>query len=693
MHPPPADAPRVPDGTYGQLANSMLGAVLAYVNDVAGEAGVEEVRREAGETRTVAEIQDANGWSSYAQGLALFKAAAKVLDDPDVGRKAGMEVLRQYAGSEVMGLLRSLGSPAEMLRVYPSISAKQSTVTRSEVIEVGDDHGIFSVVTTPPIKRDPIFCAYTAGAISQFPVLFGMEPAVVEEPECQTRGAPQCVFKVRWDPTSSFQTNAEREVQFLREQVDVLTVRFRSLEEVACDLSSARDVDEILEKITQRAGVAVRAPRHLLAVRLPGEPAFRVHSVGFSNSEADVTAADILVADPHADDSSRLMVDVASARTHFGRLAAFFPDGYKFLPQERDLLLAYAGHAAAALETTAALDESRERNATLSALLALGKALTQVRSRQEVAEHLVEAIPEVVGCDEVHVLLWDAGDAALNRVASGSSRPTEEVAQLPGALRGEGLVSRLLESSEPMVASSTSDAILQGVLALTGLSEAIFVSLTARGEFFGVVAVGSREAPLSAGAVLRDRLTGVAGLAATALDGAMLLDEVRHQALHDPTTDLANARLFEDRVSQAIAVARRNGARHGLLFVDLDRFKLVNDTRGHKVGDELLRAVAQRLVETVREEDTVARIGGDEFGVLLQTIDSIEDAESVARKIIVAIGAPFIVRGSSLSVGASVGIALLPTDSDTYEAVISRADSAMYEAKANGRGQFCVYQR
>ena len=113
------------------------------------------------------------------------------------------------------------------------------------------------------------------------------------------------------------------------------------------------------------------------------------------------------------------MVDIESTRGHFGRLAAFFPPNYHFLPQERSLLMAYAGHAAAALETAAALDESRDRNTTLTALLALGKALAEGATRTEVAHRLVEAVPAIAGHDEAHVLLWDPGDALSPRGVDG----------------------------------------------------------------------------------------------------------------------------------------------------------------------------------------------------------------------------------------------------------------------------------
>lgn len=667
----------------------MLGALLAHVRAAAGERAVEQVLSDAGEQRTASELQDPNGWSTYAEGLALFTAAARVLDDPDVGRKAGMEVVRRYAGSEVITLLRSLGSPAEILRVYPAIQAKQSTVTRAEVIDVGHDHGSVGVTTSPPIIRDRLFCDYTAGALSQLPVLFGMAPASVDEPECQTLDSDRCVFEVRWDPASAMAapSDVEHQLTFLRNQVALLTTRFESLEAVAKELSSAQEVDAVLATITRHAGVAVRAPRYLLAVRLPGEADLRVHHVGFAESEARAVAEEVLTS---CDDQvgSKLIVDVASARTRFGRLAAFYPHGYDFMPQERSLLLAYADHAAAALETVSALHESRERNATLSALLSLGRSLAEVATRQELAEQVASTTPDVVDCPVAHVLLWDPEDAILVRTASRGPSTMTSAGTLPHGLRGERLPSRMLEFAGPVSVSSSSDPVVRGVLELTGLDRALVVSLTTRNEFIGVLVVGPVTRPEGWTEVTRERLAGIASLASTALGGLTLLDEVRYQAFHDSTTNLPNTRLFEDRISQAITSGRRTGTRHGFLFIDLDRFKMINDSHGHKMGDDVIRAVATRLTDCVRDADTVARVGGDEFAVLISDLREEEDAATIARKIVDALERPFTVRGMTLAIGASVGITIFPVGMDTYDTILSRADSAMYEAKSRGRGQY-----
>ncbi len=599
--------------------------------------------------------------------------------------------MRRYAGTEVLALLRSMGSPAELIRVYPAISAKQSTVTISEVVEVGDTFGLIGVVT-PNYERDPLFCGYTLGALSQFPVLFGMEEASVAEVECQTRGDPRCLIRIEWDPKSAAKAGLEHEVEFLREQIHVLTDRHESLETVAKELASIRDVNSTLETITRHAGVAVRAQRYLLVAQLPGDTDRRIHHVGFTEDEAGVAANGLMFsADLHSD-HSRIVVDIESPRCHFGRLAAFYPEGYEFLPQERSLLMAYAGHAAAALETAAALAEAREQNATLNTLLGLGMALAEQSSRVQVAHQLATAVPEIVGCDEAHVLLWDEGDALLSHVASNLHRLTESAAPKAVAKRGEPGATRLLGLSKPRAVSAQSDPDLCPVLSMTGLAAGVIVPITARHRQLGALVVASNCHELELDDTTRERLSGVASLAATSLDAVALLDEVRHQAFHDPLTELANLRLFEDRVTQALSVSRRSGRQLAMLFVDLDRFKVINDVHGHKAGDELLRAVAVRLLAAVREEDTVARIGGDEFAVLAEGAKNPDDASAVAQRIVSMLNEPFAFGGLTLSVGASVGIAMFPeTDAEAFESVIARADSAMYQAKADGCGQIQVY--
>ena len=169
-------------------------------------------------------------------------------------------------------------------------------------------------------------------------------------------------------------------------------------------------------------------------------------------------------------------------------------------------------------------------------------------------------------------------------------------------------------------------------------------------------------------------------------------ERIQRVAHHDSLTGLPNRLLFNDRLQHAISLAKRDARQFALLFLDLDRFKAVNDVLGHAVGDELLQAAAARIRQQVRESDTVARIGGDEFTVILPSITRREEAQVVARKIIAAIGAPFHFgsQKQGVDIGASVGIAIYPTDAQDADALIKAADGAMYNAKQAGSScRFC----
>ncbi|HEY7923481.1 MAG TPA: EAL domain-containing protein [Vicinamibacteria bacterium] len=170
-----------------------------------------------------------------------------------------------------------------------------------------------------------------------------------------------------------------------------------------------------------------------------------------------------------------------------------------------------------------------------------------------------------------------------------------------------------------------------------------------------------------------------------------LQERLEALAHRDPLTGLPNRRLFEDRLEIALAQAHRYRQRVGLVFIDLDRFKQVNDGFGHPAGDELLRGVAERLGQCVREGDTVARLGGDEFTLLLPGIHYAEDLTAIARKLVEALREPHRIGGRELRVTASGGISLYPEDGEDGEALLRCADTAMYRAKERGRDNFQLF--
>lgn len=165
-------------------------------------------------------------------------------------------------------------------------------------------------------------------------------------------------------------------------------------------------------------------------------------------------------------------------------------------------------------------------------------------------------------------------------------------------------------------------------------------------------------------------------------------ERIRLLAYHDPLTGLPNRLLLTDRLAHALASAKRRQGHVAVLFIDLDRFKNVNDSLGHAVGDKLLWEIAHRLNTCVREEDTVSRLGGDEFVVVLESLQDHQDAVAIANKIHRAFEQPILVDGHILHASASIGIALYPNDGENGEALMQNADTAMYQAKSLGRNNY-----
>lgn len=167
-------------------------------------------------------------------------------------------------------------------------------------------------------------------------------------------------------------------------------------------------------------------------------------------------------------------------------------------------------------------------------------------------------------------------------------------------------------------------------------------------------------------------------------------EQITNLAYHDSLTTLPNRILFYDRLNQAIAKARRDRTSIATLYLDLDGFKLINDNLGHDAGDTLLHEAAKRIVSCVRDSDTVARMGGDEFTVILCNTKAPNATDQVANKIIDALSQPFTINGKSCSVSASIGVAIYPTHGKTAEQLIKIADAAMYLAKHNGKNCYRI---
>ncbi len=201
---------------------------------------------------------------------------------------------------------------------------------------------------------------------------------------------------------------------------------------------------------------------------------------------------------------------------------------------------------------------------------------------------------------------------------------------------------------------------------------------------------GSRRWGLFGAAKLEGQPDGIAFIV-DITERKLLEEKIRHMANHDSLTGLPNRRLFMELLQFGLAETHRNQKKAGLLFLDLDRFKEINDTQGHEVGDQLLRTVAARLKAAIRDSDALARIGGDEFTIFLGGFEQREDITGIARKILNEFREKCVVAECDLSITISIGISVYPDDTEDIDALFRYADSALYYAKETGRNTFAYY--
>jgi diguanylate cyclase (GGDEF)-like protein len=674
------------------FACTMPSVLLRRVRKEGGEQAVTELLERAGSKRTPEYLDDVSNWVSYDEAMALFDAAEELTGDPSIARRTGEETLAQHAGTPVATLLRSLGAPEVVLGKITLTAGKFSTVAEMEAVEVLPGRAVVRAREREGFSRHRHHCNWTAGLLGQTTVLFGLPAASVEESACILRGDDHCVYTVTWDKDlAALRADPAEHVTALEAQLATMSESLESVYATAGELIAGGDLDTVLARVTERAATAVRAPRYLLAVRVPGESTLRCHHNGFGGSEARVLAEGLLTTPADELPTSWLVADVNSHQRDYGRLVAM-ADDQQFFPEERQLWDLYARYAASALDGATALADAERRHNEARALLELARALAAAGTSDEVAVRLAEAVPAVVDCDRVGVFLWNEERQELAFSASWGEAAVShgDMSELVIRPSDTPVLADLTEDPEPapiFLAQDSGDRFVRRILQRFAALALIAVPIVAHDHLLGMltVAVHSRRERLDPRQDLLDRLSGVAAHAASALENGRLIDHVTHQARHDGLTGLANRAFFAERIESALGASRSSDAPLGLFFVDLDGFKAVNDERGHAVGDELLCQVASRLLDTVRSTDTVARLGGDEFAIVLPDVGSVAEIESAAERVATAFSRPFEVGGEELPVGASIGRAIWPEDAAEVEALMRHADAAMYRAKRSAR--------
>jgi len=327
-----------------------------------------------------------------------------------------------------------------------------------------------------------------------------------------------------------------------------------------------------------------------------------------------------------------------------------------------------------------------------NAVAELGRFALQSHDLRKLMTEAVTTSATTLDVDVAAVLELDGPAEMLTLVASVGLPP-----QVDGALRmsvaDSSVAGHVLRTGEPVIVGDlATETRFESSAALMklGVVSSLSVPIDGHDRLFGMLAVHARE-PHEFSKDEVAFLTGVATLITVAVERDREEQATRHAALHDPLTHLPNRTLALDRLAHALARRRREGIDVAVLALDLDRFKMINDSFGHAAGDEVLLALAPRLTAAVRPTDTIARLGGDEFVVICPAIDAAREATEVAERLAAAINRPLVLDSGEHSFTVSTGITLAATQRDTPGSLLRDADAAMYRAKERGRGRYELF--
>ncbi|HUG86988.1 MAG TPA: EAL domain-containing protein, partial [Euzebya sp.] len=332
----------------------------------------------------------------------------------------------------------------------------------------------------------------------------------------------------------------------------------------------------------------------------------------------------------------------------------------------------------------------QERQRLMEQLSEIQRAIARRTPLQQILDTITAGAQELLGDEVVALRLRDTDEEEMLLLMSSRGLPPEVARwmwRLPAS--DSGVAGRAMRSDDLVIIERYAES-PEGMAHLEGehVQAAMAVPVHDSGAVVGALVIASHQQDRVYSARDQQVLRAFAEHVSLAVTDAETV-KAMHQAFHDPLTGLASRKLFIDRLEHGVTVAQREGGRLAVLFMDLDRFKVVNDSLGHAAGDDLLVGVAQRLRACLRASDTIARFGGDEFAIIIH-----EPADGfpavVAERIIEAVRAPFRLHGREVSVGCSIGIAMGNDQKDAKE-LLRRADMAMYEAKRGGKGQYALF--
>jgi diguanylate cyclase (GGDEF)-like protein len=370
-------------------------------------------------------------------------------------------------------------------------------------------------------------------------------------------------------------------------------------------------------------------------------------------------------------------------------LAAFLALISSVLQNERALRADSEQHAE---ENARLLDALRERQVLLEHLAQLQRGIVDRLPVHEVLEAVVESACELLECPVGILWIADPDDPNHTAAAATTGADDELLERRRRQPADEGLSGRAIRERTLVVADAVTGAGPAHDLVdfpHDGVRAAMAAPVFERSRVVGSLGVASTQPGRVYEARDQQMLLSLAEHASLALNHARAVEEAVHEALHDSLTGLPNRSLFLDRMRHALARAERGSEPVAVLFCDLDGFKTVNDSLGHRTGDRLLVLVAERLIGCLRPADSIARLGGDEFAVLLEELREPGDAARAAQRLLDALKAPFELRDREFFISASIGIAAGAGDAET---LLRDADLAMYRAKARGKGRYAVYE-